>query len=85
MDNIEQQITASTAAPSRRLLSPEIEWLRENRTQIREKYAGKWIAVLGASLLGNSDSLKDLHAEMKARNINNASFVHVSEPLAPQS
>jgi hypothetical protein len=83
MESIEQRLSVPPLAPARRLQSAEIEWLRANREEIRGKYAGKWIAVLNDRLLGYSDSLKDLYDQVKAQNIENASYVHVGEPITP--
>lgn len=84
MNVVENQINEPISPPARRLQTTEIAFLRDNRDEIKSRYAGQWIAVLNNELLGSSSSLKDLRANIKSRSIDDATYVHVSDPLAPQ-
>ena len=83
MSVVTRQTPEIAAIPPRRLLPAEFVFLQNNRDEIRARYAGKWIAVLNENVLGCSDSLKELRLEVKAMKIDDATFVHVSDPLAP--
>jgi hypothetical protein len=72
------------AAPTKRVVSPQIAWLRENREFLKEQYPGQWIAVTDEGLHGHADQLGKLHELMKEKGIEDATFVHVSEPLVPR-
>jgi len=80
---VEKQIL-SISGPAKRIVSPHLKWLRDNRDDMAKKYPNEWIAVSEEGLLGHDTSLKALHSAMTKKGIKKSTYVHVSEPLSPR-
>ena len=52
--------------------SPEFHWIRT----CGDEYQGKWVALVGESLVASSDSLKELLAELDQRKFERVPLIH---------
>lgn len=60
---------------------PDWTWIQENRDFLREKFEGRWIAVLGQEIVGVGDTSHDAYASV--RDFSTPLLYHVPHPSEP--
>ena len=85
VDRLEASAAAVTSLPPKRVLSPKIRWLRENRGSIMSTYADKWIAVTDDGVLDSDTSLGKLFERVQAgAHAQAVNYVKVSKPVSAE-
>ena len=69
IDLLHKQEVQTENAP----INPNILWLRENR----DKFAGKYVALLDGKLIGQGRTIKEAHLEAKASGANKPLLTYI--------
>ena len=55
----------------------EEKWIKMHFKELREKYPGKYIAILGNKIIASGTTAKKVLAEVKKKGIEHPRFMHI--------